>query len=157
MRGEVVYVELMLMTTLRYLAGGMVWDIALALDIGPGSFYRVIWQTMEAINEVYEINFSMEPYDLQRTAKEFAAIRLWTRSQLYNKVLSAGKLPKRYFFIGDEAFSCEEQMLTPWSGRGLESKKDSFNYHLSDALSREGVERPFHAGFNSRAANTVAN
>lgn len=36
--GEVVSVEIMLMATLRYLAGGMIWDIVNCLDIAPGSF-----------------------------------------------------------------------------------------------------------------------
>lgn len=68
-------------------------------------------------------------------------IMVWQSCKIYNKVLKKGKLPQRYFIIGDEAFSCEPQILVPWSGRGLENKKDWFNYHLS--VRRQVIERAF--------------
>lgn len=45
------------------------------------------------------------------------------------------------FFIGDEAFTNTFQFLSPWSGRGLDEYKDSFNFWLSH--SRQCVERAF--------------
>lgn len=47
------------------------------------------------------------------------------------RVLDEKLLPKKYYFIGDEAFACGPQMLSPWPGRGIGEWKDSFNYHLS--------------------------
>jgi hypothetical protein len=50
-------------------------------------------------------------------------------------------LPSKYFFIGDEGFTCEDQLVTPWSGTGIGAAKDSFNYHLS--VRRQVIERAF--------------
>ena len=47
------------------------------------------------------------------------------------KLLEEGALPHPFYWIGDEAFINTAQFLVPWSGRGLEVWKDSFNYHLS--------------------------
>ena len=61
----------------------------------------------------------------------------WRWSKIKNEVLSpnGGKspslLPEKYFFIGDGAFVCEKQLLVPFSGRGIGTMKDSFNFHLS--------------------------
>lgn len=52
-----------------------------------------------------------------------------------------GLIPSKYFFIGDEAFNNGPQFLVPYSGSGISSEKDSFNYHLS-AL-RQCIERAF--------------
>jgi len=52
-----------------------------------------------------------------------------------------GLLPSRYYLIGDEAFSCTNQLLTPYSGRNLGVWKDSFNFHLSSM--RQCIERSF--------------
>ena len=57
------------------------------------------------------------------------------------EAITSGLLPTQYFIIGDEAFSCTEQMLSPYSGRGLGKYKDSFNYWLSH--SRQAIERAF--------------
>ncbi len=43
--------------------------------------------------------------------------------------------------MGDEAFVCSDILLTPWSGRGLERDKDSFNFVLS--AMRQCIERAF--------------
>jgi len=48
-------------------------------------------------------------------------------------------LPDKYYLIGDEAFLCTQQFLSPWPGRGLDAFKDAFNYWLSH--SRQAVER----------------
>lgn len=64
----------------------------------------------------------------------------WETSALKKRILK-GDLPSRLFLIGDEAFSCTNQMQSPWPGRGIGRWKDSFNYHLSS--SRQCVERAF--------------
>ena len=46
-------------------------------------------------------------------------------------VIVGGSLPEEFYLIGDEAFVNSQQLLVPWSGRGLGPRKDSFNYHLS--------------------------
>jgi hypothetical protein len=73
------------------------------------------------------------------------------------------ELPEKYFLIGDEAFTCSDQMLSPWpgkwfelcvvinlfffthqlffKGRGIDRYKDAFNYWLSH--SRQAVKRSF--------------
>ena len=61
---------------------------------------------------------------------------LWLKQQI-----DAGRLPSQYFLIGDEAFSCSNQMLSPWPGSGIGRWKDSFNYHLSKC--RQCIERAF--------------
>jgi hypothetical protein len=50
-------------------------------------------------------------------------------------------LPIRYYLIGDDAFVCHNQFLTPYSGRGLNCWKDSFSYYLSSM--RQCIERAF--------------
>ena len=52
-----------------------------------------------------------------------------------------GHLPNKYYIIGDEAFTCSNQLLTPYSGRNLGAWKDSYNYHIS--LMRQCIERSF--------------
>jgi len=64
----------------------------------------------------------------------------WNDSDLCD-ALRQGLLPKKYFFVGDDAFLCTDQFLTPWPGRGLGPWKDSFNYWLSH--SRQSIERAF--------------
>ena len=56
-------------------------------------------------------------------------------------MIEEGKLPPLFFLIGDEAFSCTNQLLVPYSGRGLGIWKDSFNFHLS--AMRQVIERAF--------------
>jgi hypothetical protein len=50
-------------------------------------------------------------------------------------------LPDKYFFIGDKAFTNTFQFCSPWSGRGLDEYKDSFNFWLSH--SRQCVRHAF--------------
>jgi hypothetical protein len=64
----------------------------------------------------------------------------WETTALY-KAIADGELNGRYTFGGDEAFTCTEQMISPWPGRGLDRWKDSFNYWLSH--SRQAIERAF--------------
>ena len=63
----------------------------------------------------------------------------WQDSNLYDALEIQRLLPERFFFIGDEAFTCTHQFLSPWPGRGLDTAKDAFNYWLSH--SRQAVER----------------
>lgn len=63
----------------------------------------------------------------------------WNDSNLYVALEERKLLPEKYYFIGDEAFTCTQQFLSPWPGRGLEASKDAFNYWLSH--SRQAVER----------------
>jgi hypothetical protein len=64
----------------------------------------------------------------------------WGNSALADAI-SKGELNDNYFIIGDEAFACHDQLLTPFPGRGLGEWKDSFNYWLSH--SRQCIERAF--------------
>ena len=59
----------------------------------------------------------------------------------FSRFLKSGRLRKDLFIIGDEAFTCIDQVLTPWPGRGLSVWKDAFNYWLSH--SRQSIERAF--------------
>ena len=61
-------------------------------------------------------------------------------SEFYNYLVNGG-LADKFFIIGDEAFNCTNQVLTPWPGRGLGRWEDSFNYWLSH--SRQCIERAF--------------
>jgi hypothetical protein len=54
-KGGIISPEVMLLATLRFLAGGMKWDICLSLNIGFGSFWGengVIWSMMRAIGKL---------------------------------------------------------------------------------------------------------
>jgi hypothetical protein len=64
----------------------------------------------------------------------------WELSAL-KATLDEGLLPSKYFFIGDEAFNNCPQFLVPYSGQGIGSEKDAFNYHLSSM--RQCIERAF--------------
>jgi len=63
----------------------------------------------------------------------------WERSRL-KEAIDAGRLDGKFFFIGDDGFTCEDQFVTPWSGTGIGIAKDSFNYHLS--VRRQVIEEP---------------
>lgn len=64
----------------------------------------------------------------------------WEMSRMKH-ALDNNELPEQYYFIGDEAFCCTNQFLVPWSGRGLDPWKDSFNFHLSSM--RQTIECAF--------------
>ena len=44
------------------------------------------------------------------------------------RALADGELDERFFVAGDEAYKTGESMVTPWPGRNLGVKKDSFNF-----------------------------
>jgi hypothetical protein len=50
-------------------------------------------------------------------------------------------LPIQYYFIGDEAFVCSDQFLTPYGGERIGIPRDVFNFCLS--VRRQPVERAF--------------
>jgi hypothetical protein len=62
-KGGIITLEIILLATLRFLAGGSKWDICLSLSIGFGSFWGdsgVIWPTMQAIGKLSI--FFLKPY-----------------------------------------------------------------------------------------------
>ena len=65
----------------------------------------------------------------------------WDLSLARRCIIELGMLPPQFYIIGDEAFTCSQQLLTPWGGHGLDEWKDSFNYHLS--AMRQCIERAF--------------
>jgi hypothetical protein len=67
-------------------------------------------------------------------------VAAWDASAM-KRLIEAGRLPPWCYLIGDEAFTCSNQLLVPWPGRGLGPWKDSFNYHLS--AMRQCIERAF--------------
>jgi hypothetical protein len=60
---------------------------------------------------------------------------------LVKNMIDDGNLPRKYYIVGDEAFCNTGQVLVPWSGRGLDTWKDSFNFHLSSM--RQNIECAF--------------
>ena len=69
--GGVISPEIMLLATLRFLAGGMKWDICLSLDIGFGSSWGergVIWPTLHALDTLdeYEIGLPLSDKEEMR-------------------------------------------------------------------------------------------
>lgn len=67
----------------------------------------------------------------------------WVAWQLtaLHKAMQSGSWPKDYFIVGDDAYVCNETLITPFPGRGLEESKDTFNYYQS--LCRNPIERAF--------------
>ena len=65
----------------------------------------------------------------------------WREAWFNQNVIAKNKLPEEYYIIGDDAFSCTKQLLTPWAGQRLGVNKDAFNYHLS--ARRQVIERAF--------------
>jgi hypothetical protein len=65
----------------------------------------------------------------------------WESSNM-KKYVDDKLLPIRYFLIGDDAFVCHNQFLTPYSDTGLNCWKDSFNYY-SSSMMRQCIERAF--------------
>jgi len=58
-----------------------------------------------------------------------------------SKIVEHDDWPSNYYIIGDEAFVCTKNFLTPYSGRGLGPWKDSFNFYLSSM--HQCIERSF--------------
>jgi hypothetical protein len=53
-------------------------------------------------------------------AATIAAVQMtliaWQKMDLFEAVEMDDKLPSKYFFIGDEAFTNTNQFLSPWPG-----------------------------------------
>ena len=214
-RGMPLTNRVKLLATLRFLAGGMKWDICMAFKIGFGSFFAtnlsgVVWPTCDAIDASYSIGLDPNNHDeLKKMAEEFSHISLYS-AEVFSKVVMAmdgwvmqtrkpydsevinvqsymnrkgfwgmvvlagcdartrftmwnckntgscndcnawdvsafreslDLFPKWIQILGDEAFTCTNQVLVPWSGQGIGKAKDSFNYHLS--VRRQVIERAF--------------
>jgi len=79
-KGQTLPTKVKLLATLRYMAGGMKWDICLALKIGFGSFfqenkYGVVWPILDAIDQSYSIGINLnDEEDLRKKAQDFADI-----------------------------------------------------------------------------------
>ena len=65
----------------------------------------------------------------------------WKFSSMCKHIIEAGRLPRQYYIICDEALSSTEEALTPFGGTQIGTWKDSFNYHLSSM--RQCIERAF--------------
>ena len=95
------------------------------------------------------ISYNIDKY-LEATTIPFADGIISVSEGYKNELLQRypSLLPEKYFFIGDEAFVCEKQLLVPFSGRGIGTMKDSFNFHLS--ARRQVIER-----YHRHSANRV--
>lgn len=40
----------------------------------------------------------------------------WQDTELFEAIEVLKQLPAKYFIIGDEAFTCTDQVLSPWPG-----------------------------------------
>mmetsp|Transcript_14721 Transcript_14721/g.19568 ORF Transcript_14721/g.19568 Transcript_14721/m.19568 type:complete len:434 (-) Transcript_14721:134-1435(-) len=60
--GSEVCAEVRLAMTLRYLAGGSMWDIRLIFDVSHDEFYRSVWRVVDAINnyEGFKVVFPID-------------------------------------------------------------------------------------------------
>ena len=65
----------------------------------------------------------------------------WEFSTVYREVIAKNKLPRNYYFIGDEGFVNTKNFLTPYPGQHLSLYEDSFNFHLSRM--RQSIEIAF--------------
>jgi hypothetical protein len=54
--GSVVETEAILAATLRWLAGGSVWDAAFMFKVAPGTFHDYKWRVIDALNFVLRDN-----------------------------------------------------------------------------------------------------
>ena len=77
-RGSVISPKMMLLSTLRFMAGGIYLDICMSMNIGFGSFFGrngLLWRTMEALDESYEIGLPLnDEAEMEKIASEFSAI-----------------------------------------------------------------------------------
>ena len=74
LRGGVIIPELRLYSTIRYLAGASYTDICFFCRISSQSFYRILYETMDAINRSIEIKFPSSPEDCAAVAASFEDI-----------------------------------------------------------------------------------
>lgn len=62
-------------------------------------------------------------------------IIVWHGMELFQAVKNDNLLPKKYFFIGDGAFTNTTQFLSPWPGKATILPWFSFLYHYSFLIS----------------------
>ena len=93
-KGSSISNKIKLMATLRFLGGGIFWDICLAFKIGFGSFYvdnqhGILWPMCHAINMTESIGFDLTNVEmLKKHAEEFAAIAPASAQVFHNVVLA---------------------------------------------------------------------
>jgi hypothetical protein len=73
-RGGEVIKELRLYATIRYLAGGSYSDICYFCGISKSTFYRILWETINAINKTIKIEFPQSPEECATAAADFEKI-----------------------------------------------------------------------------------
>lgn len=71
LRGGSILPELKLYATIRYLSGASYSDICFFCHFSQASFYRVVRQTMDAINKAIHISFPSTPTDCALLAASF--------------------------------------------------------------------------------------
>jgi len=81
LRGGVIIPELQLYATLQYLAGGSYSDICFFCGISRSSFYKVMWDTIPALNKVITVTFPA-------SAEECAIITTSFEKVNYSSVIS---------------------------------------------------------------------
>jgi len=97
-------------------------------------FFAVNMQAM--CNANYEFTFvSCRTVGSTHDSLAFAS------TDLFDIVNDREKFPYPFWIAGDEAYAASGSLLTPWSGRNLETYKDSFNFHLSSL--RVHIEQTF--------------
>lgn len=71
--GSEVCAEVRLALTLRYLAGGTVWDIRSNFGVSKTEFYRSVWTVIDALNSEFPIDLDISDVDkLKELEKRYA-------------------------------------------------------------------------------------
>lgn len=191
--GSAVCAEIRLAMTLRYLAGGSVWDIRSNFSVSKSEFYRSVWGVVDALNEEFPIDLDISDVDKLKAIEEGFAQKsrqnvirgaigaidgclipqknpgssvenagryYCARKEKYSILLMAmcdadrrflwfdmsctptthdslawlttelgqrferGELPSPFFVLGDSAFTCTLNMISP-------GKDDDFNFEQS--------------------------
>jgi hypothetical protein len=86
---------------------------------------------------MFNVNFSSSTYDSVA----------WRTCTLQDRI-AKGELPEGLFLIGDEAFSCTNQVQSPWSARRLGCFKNSYNFYLSSRRQYASQEMGYIANKN---------
>lgn len=68
--GSEVCAEVRLAITLRYAAGGVVWDIHSNFGISSAEFYRSVWRTMDVVNNKHKLTWNLSDTDRLRDLEE---------------------------------------------------------------------------------------
>jgi hypothetical protein len=65
----------------------------------------------------------------------------WVSTLLAKELDKEGGMPAGFWIAGDEAYAASDYMITPYSGKQLDSRKDAFNFYQSST--RITIERAF--------------